>query len=96
MILEKNVTGFKLFTLMLVWLVFLVSAMAVVYVTFSNRQHEHELAQLSRQSEDLKEVFGQLVLEKSVWSSYARLEDYAQKRLNMIHPVLNNTTEMIE
>lgn len=62
------------------------SALAVVYSVHTSRQMVTELQALQRDSEQLQVQWGQLLLEKSTWGSYAHIEQTARGRLNMYLP----------
>ena len=68
------------------WLSVLVSAIAVVYVTFDVRRHTQQLAQTSKKAQHLQIETGQLLLEKSALAAYARVERIATEQLNMRVP----------
>jgi cell division protein FtsL len=75
------------FTLIgILWLCVLVSAIAVVYVTFDVRRYTQELAQTSKKTQNLQIETGQLLLEKSALAAYARVERIATEQLNMRVP----------
>lgn len=62
------------------------SALAVVYSVHTARQLVTELQSLQRASEQTQVQWGQLLLEKSTWGSYARIEQTARGHLNMYLP----------
>ena len=87
--LEKTPSENK-YTLSLVvsflWLLSVGSAMGVVYTTYETRRATQELEDLRREASGLQVLSGQYLLEKSVWSSYSRIEKIAKKDLHMDIP----------
>ena len=73
------------------WLLICVSAVAVVYSNHGARSSFIEWQTLLQDAQDFDVEWGQLLIEKSSLSSYARLEGEASKKLNMSAP----TTEQI-
>ena len=65
------------------WLACFVSAIGVVYSTWQSRKATQVLEELRRQENGLQVVSGQLLLEKSSWAAYNRVEELAQNKLNM-------------
>lgn len=65
------------------WLVSLVSAIAVVYSTWQSRKAIQALEELRREENGLQVISGQLLLEKSSWAAYTRVEEIAQTELGM-------------
>ncbi len=70
----------------IVWILVIGSAVAVVYSTHESRQLFHQLESLRREKNALQVEWGQLLLEKSTWSSQVRIERIAEKRLGMVSP----------
>lgn len=66
----------------------LVSAVGVIYSVHVSRQMVSELQSLQREGEQLQVQWGQLLLEKSTWGSYARVEQTARTRLGMYLPTV--------
>ena len=62
------------------------SALAVVYAVHSSRLLVSELQSLQREGEQLQVQWGQLLLEKSTWGSYAHVERRAREELDMYLP----------
>lgn len=62
------------------------SAVSVVYSVYVSRQMVTELQTLQRESERMQVQWGQLLLEKSTWGSYSRVEQSARRHLNMYLP----------
>lgn len=76
----------KLLLLTFLWVSVVVTAIAVVYVTFDVRRHTSQLANLNNHSQNLHIETGQLLLEKSTLASYARVEKIATTQLDMRVP----------
>lgn len=72
--------------LLLASLAALGSALAVVYSVHSARLLVNELQLLQREGEQLQVQWGQLLLEKSTWGSYASVERRARSELDMYLP----------
>lgn len=82
--------------MMLLVLSVLVSALSVVYVTHLNRtlyaDYEHNIIEQNH----LTVQRGQLLLERSTWMMQARIQQIAEKQLNMIVPDHNKTVMIHE
>ena len=68
------------------WILVMVSSLAVIYTTHTVRQRYNELETLNDEAYQLDVEWGQLLLEQSTWSAYDRTERIAQQRLGMKHP----------
>lgn len=68
------------------WVAVVASALAVVFTTHSTRLATHELETLRHAAVDLHVESGQLLLEKSSLSAYARVERKAVETLHMTVP----------
>lgn len=68
---------------LVLWLVCFASAIGVVYSTWQARKATQALEELRRQENGLQVVSGQLLLEKSSWAAYTRVEELAENKLNM-------------
>lgn len=68
---------------MALWFACFASAIGVVYSTWQSRKATQALEELRRQENGLQVVSGQLLLEKSSWAAYNRVEDVAQNKLKM-------------
>lgn len=64
------------------------SAVGVVLSVHQSRQMVNELQSLQREAEQLQVAWGQLLLEKSAWGSYAHVERTAQEKLAMYVPAV--------
>lgn len=62
------------------------SAVAVIHAVHTSRLLVNELQSLQREGEELQVQWGQLLLEKSTWGSYARVEQTARSELDMYLP----------
>ncbi len=62
------------------------SALGVIYSSYKSRQLFSELQQHSRETMQLEEQWGRLLLEQSTWASHARIEQLAKSKLNMVVP----------
>lgn len=78
-------------TLVTFWFASLGSGLAVVYSSFESRKAIQRLETLRREESDLRVMSGQLLLEKSSWSSYVRVEKVAQEKLHMRIPESEQT-----
>lgn len=65
-----------------------VSAVGVIYSVHTSRQMINELQSLQRETEQTQVAWGQLLLEKSTWGSYAHVERTAQEKLAMYVPAV--------
>ncbi len=70
----------------LVWVLVLVSALAVVASTHQTRERVSRLETLRREASELQVVWGQYMLEQSTWAAYGRVERLAREELNMHLP----------
>ncbi len=68
------------------WLMVVTTALAVVFSSYKARQLFSELQQLNKQTVQLEEQWGRLLLEQSTWASHSRIEELAKTRLNMRAP----------
>ncbi len=71
------------------WFLVMASALSVVYVTHRARLATHELEKLRHAAADLQAESGQLLLEKSSLSAYARVEQLATKQFGMTVPEID-------
>ncbi|MBV1920889.1 MAG: cell division protein FtsL [Pseudomonadales bacterium] len=70
-------------------LLVVLSAISVIYSTYSTRKLVAEFQQLQNMRNDMEVEWGQLLLEQSTWGSFNRVERLASKRLKMIVPEPN-------
>lgn len=70
----------------LVWLLVVISALAVVASTHQTRERVSRLETLRREASELQVVWGQYMLEQSTWAAYGRVERLAREELNMHLP----------
>lgn len=71
------------------WAGVMTSSLSVVFVTHRTRLATDELEMLRHKAADLQVESGQLLLEKSSLSAFARVEQKALNELEMIVPELN-------
>lgn len=76
----------KLILISLLWVAAVLSALAVVFVTFDVRQHTQALAELNLKAQELQVESGQLLLERSALAAYARVEKLSTEQLQMRVP----------
>lgn len=72
------------------WIAVVGSALGVVFTTYKVRMATHELETLRHQAADLHVESGQLLLERSSLSAYARVEKNAIENLNMTVPSIEH------
>ena len=63
-----------------------VSAVAVIFSTYKNRQLFSELEALRSESREMQVVWRQLLLEQSTLASFSRVMEVASGELSMIAP----------
>ena len=73
-------------SLLVLWLLVLVSAMAVVRTTHESRAQLNQLEVMRREATQLHVQWGQYLLEQSAWSAYGRIEQQATEKLHMTIP----------
>ncbi|WP_283787641.1 cell division protein FtsL [Bermanella sp. WJH001] len=74
-----------------VFLVLMVSAVAVVYTSYANRQLAHQWQKLGNEYSQLQEEYGRLMLEYSTLAAPSRVEVIARQTLDMQFPDKLNT-----
>lgn len=62
------------------------SALSVIHVTYLNRQLYSQLQDLQKQKDLLESEYEKLLLERSAWSEYSRVENLSKSRLGMKTP----------
>lgn len=62
------------------------SALSVIHVTHLNRQLYSQLQGLQTKKDLLDSEYEKLLLERSAWSEYSRVENLAESRLGMKTP----------
>lgn len=75
-----------LFFTTFLWLLVLVSALAVVYSVFDSRVKFNALESLRAEHTALQVAWGQYLLEESTWASFGRVETIATEELSMKTP----------
>ena len=90
---KKKKSGKTVFPFLFIslWFFSLASSIAVVYSTYESRKATQKLEELRIEANALQVMSGQLLLEKSSWSNYSRVERIALKKLNMLTPELDKT-----
>lgn len=78
------VAGFL--TVVVLWLMVVISALAVIASTNESRKRLHELELLRREAEQLHVGWGQYLLERAAWGAFSRVEQEASEKLNMKLP----------
>ncbi|MGD8175507.1 cell division protein FtsL [Marinimicrobium sp. ARAG 43.8] len=68
------------------WLLVMVSALAVIASTHQTRQRVDRLETLRREAAELQVVWGQYMLEQSTWGAYTRVERLARRELDLRLP----------
>ena len=63
-----------------------VSALAVAYSAHQTRNMYRELQRLERVHDDLGHEYEKLLLERSAWADYSRLDKLANEKLLMVAP----------
>jgi cell division protein FtsL len=71
----------------ILWVLVVISALAVVASTQQVRRQIDDLETLRRQASQLQVQWGQYLLERSTWAAYGRVEHVAVSELNMKAPV---------
>jgi len=64
----------------------LTSALAMVYVTNASRSMNAGIQQMLSERQQLHIQWGQLLLEKTTWVAQARIQQTAERDLNMMAP----------
>ncbi len=72
---------------MVLWLLVLVSALSVAFVSHLCRQKYAQLTELEREANQLQVDYGKYLLEQSAWGSLQRIENMAAKNLQMHSPL---------
>jgi cell division protein FtsL len=78
--------------LLIVWLLIVISALAVPYSAHLSRVLLNELAAEMTAREKAQAEWGRLVLEQSTWTAHSRVENIATSQLDMRVPL---ATEVI-
>lgn len=87
-----GISVFALFCLVLLLLAVLGSALGVIVTAFENRRYLGELEALRADARDMQVLWGQYLVEKSTWASYARVHDMAVQQFGMQAPQPGQTT----
>ena len=68
------------------WLLVVVSALAVAFVSHQCREKYGQLAAMEREANQLQVDYGKYLLEQSAWGSLQRIENMAANNLQMRSP----------
>ena len=68
------------------WMLVLISALAVAFVSHLCRQKYDQLTALEREKNQLQVAYGKYLLEESGWGSLQRIESMAADKLKMHSP----------
>ncbi|MDA9352685.1 cell division protein FtsL [Porticoccaceae bacterium] len=71
----------------LLWILVVVSALAVAFVSHLCREKYSELTAMEREANQLQVDYGKYLLEQSAWGSLQRIENMAAKNLQMHSPL---------
>ena len=71
----------------LMWILVVVSAMSVAFVSHLCREKYSELTAMEREANQLQVDYGKYLLEQSAWGSLQRIENMAAKNLQMHSPL---------
>lgn len=70
----------------LLWIVVVVSALAVAFVSHLCREKYSQLTAMEREANQLQVDYGKYLLEHSAWGSLQRIENMAANNLQMRSP----------
>lgn len=70
----------------LLWVVVVVSALAVAFVSHLCREKYAQLTAMEREANQLQVDYGKYLLEQSAWGSLQRIENMAANTLRMRSP----------
>ena len=79
-------TSLSRFSIAILWVLLLASAIAVVWSRHETRNLFIELQTLTGERDALDIEWGQLKLEQSAWSTHGRVEQTARVNLQMVIP----------
>ncbi|WP_444930034.1 cell division protein FtsL [Microbulbifer sp. SSSA002] len=68
------------------WIGVIVSSLSVIHTTQHSRELTAELGKAQKNHDELRYEQERLLLEKSAWSAYSRVEQVAQEKLKMHMP----------
>ena len=71
----------------LLWILVVVSALSVAFVSHLCREKYTELTAMEREANQLQVDYGKYLLEQSAWGSLQRIENMAAKNLQMHSPL---------
>ena len=84
--LNRNKLSMDYLRNFILWLVVLISAIAVVYANHLCREKYSELSYLEKEGMNLDINYGRLLLEYSAWGSSPRVEKIARENKKMVIP----------
>ena len=71
----------------LLWILVVVSALSVAFVSHLCREKYSELTAMEREANQLQVDYGKYLLEQSAWGSLQRIENMAAKNLQIHSPL---------
>ncbi|NOX08981.1 MAG: cell division protein FtsL [Gammaproteobacteria bacterium] len=77
-------------TLGILFVLVLVSALAVIYVRHESRNLFSEMQRLEITRDEMNVEWGQLQIEQSTYATHGRIERFARRQLDMRVPALNS------
>ncbi len=81
-------------SLVLLWLLLLLSAVAVIYCKYETRLLFIELQKLERDLDNYEVEWGQLQLELTTLTDQNRIEQFASKKLMLVMPLRDGIVYM--
>ena len=70
----------------IIWVLVVVSALAVALVSHLSRQQYAQLGMMEREANQMNADYGRYLLEQSAWGSLQRIENMAAQKLDMRSP----------
>ncbi len=74
----------------------IVTAIACIYARHESRKQFTELQALTEERDRLEVEWGRLQIEQSAWSTHARVEQLARKKMKMRNPVAMEVTTVVQ
>lgn len=78
------------FLFVTLWILLLISSVAVIWSKQQSRNQFVELQRLQKERDQLDTEWGQLRLEQSTWVTYGRIEQVSHDELHMSVPDLSD------
>ena len=72
------------------------TAIACIYARHESRKQFTELQALTEERDRLEVEWGRLQIEQSAWSTHARVEQLARKKMKMRNPVAMEVTTVVQ